>query len=539
MLKKIYCDKFQQKEIIFHDGLNSVVGDDIATNSIGKTTFLMIIDFIFGGNDYITKNSDTVENLGHHDFLFSFVFNEEEFYFKRGTEYYNNVIICNNEFEEIATNTVSEYCLWLQEKYDCELDDLSFRNIIGRYFRIYGKDNLNEKRPIQYVAKEKDNISILNLIKLFNKYTSLKSCEEQLKDLQAKKKILTDGSKKNMIPITTTKKDYKINESKINELSIELNELKKDIVNQTADLETLISKEVLELQSEKSKLAIERNILNNRLRRTNMNIEKKKSKVYAELDSFTTYFPDFNKEQISKLDTFHDNLTSILKKELTNVKNELSKQIIIIETKISELDQRIVKALEIKNAPVYSVDKLIHLTTEINKIAEQNKNFTKRNDLSDNIKTTTSNLSELKVTITDDICSQINASMSSLNKKIYSDGRRSPNFNIHDNSYTFNTYGDTGTGTAFASLISFDLSLLELTCLPALIHDLPLLKNIENEALENIFKLYSIRKKQVFIAIDKLSSYSAESKQLIENSKVLQLSKDKLLFIKNWKKTDQ
>ena len=96
MLKKIHCDKFQQKEIIFHDGLNSVVGDDIATNSIGKTTFLMIIDFIFGGNDYITKNSDTVENLGHHDFLFSFVFNEEEFYFKRGTEYYNNVIICND-----------------------------------------------------------------------------------------------------------------------------------------------------------------------------------------------------------------------------------------------------------------------------------------------------------------------------------------------------------------------------------------------------------------------------------------------------------
>ena len=63
------------------------------------------------------------------------------------------------------------------------------------------------------------------------------------------------------------------------------------------------------------------------------------------------------------------------------------------------------------------MDKLIHLTTEINEIAEQNKNFTKRNDLSNDIKTTSSNLSELKVTITDDICSQINTSMSSLNKK--------------------------------------------------------------------------------------------------------------------------
>lgn len=535
MLKRIRCDKFQKKEILFHKGLNSVVGDNIATNSIGKTTLLMIIDFIFGGNDYITKNSDTVENLGHHEFLFSFVFNEEEFYFKRSTEYTNNITICDENFKDIDTKTVTEYCLWLQKKYDCMLDGLSFRNIVGRYFRVYGKENLNEKRPIQYVAKEKDSVSIINLIKLFDKYTFLKSCEEQLKDLQAKKKILTDGSKKKMIPITKTKKEYKLNELKIKNLSMELDELKKDIVNQTADVESLISKEVLELQGKKSKLTIEKNILNNRLRRTNMNIENKKSKAHAELASFTTYFPDFNIEQINKLDTFHDNLTKILKKELIDVKKELSNQIEMIEIDINEIEHQIGKALEIKNAPVYSIDKLIQLTTELNEVVEQNRNFTRRSDLNDEIKTTNSTLSELKVTITDDICSLINTSMGDFNKKIYTDGRRSPNFNIHNNKYTFNTYGDTGTGTAFASLISFDLSLLKLTCLPALIHDLPLLKNIENNALENIFKLYSESDKQIFIAIDKLNSYSKESNELIENSKVLQLSKDELLFTKNWK----
>ena len=143
MLKRIRCNKFTQKEIIFHKGLNAVVGDEIASNSIGKTTLLMIIDFVFGGNDYITKNSDTVEHLGHHEFQFSFEFDKIEFYFSRKTDEYDKVSICDSEFNKIDLKSVTEYCSWLQKKYTCILEDLSFRNILGRYFRIYGKENLN------------------------------------------------------------------------------------------------------------------------------------------------------------------------------------------------------------------------------------------------------------------------------------------------------------------------------------------------------------------------------------------------------------
>lgn len=54
MLKEIICDKFKQKRVEFHRGLNVVLGDDQGSNSIGKSTFLMIIDFVYGGKDYIT-----------------------------------------------------------------------------------------------------------------------------------------------------------------------------------------------------------------------------------------------------------------------------------------------------------------------------------------------------------------------------------------------------------------------------------------------------------------------------------------------------
>ena len=93
MLKKISCNIFLQKEIVFHEGLNAIVGDDIASNSIGKSTMLMIIDFVFGGDDYISKNHDVVDNLGHHDFRFIFNFDNKDYYFIRSTNEYKFVEI--------------------------------------------------------------------------------------------------------------------------------------------------------------------------------------------------------------------------------------------------------------------------------------------------------------------------------------------------------------------------------------------------------------------------------------------------------------
>lgn len=86
MLKRIRCDKFREKEIIFHPGLNAVIGDEIASNSIGKSTLLMIIDFVFGGSEYIKTNSDAIEQLGPHEFLFD---SQKEYSFFSLTTYSN------------------------------------------------------------------------------------------------------------------------------------------------------------------------------------------------------------------------------------------------------------------------------------------------------------------------------------------------------------------------------------------------------------------------------------------------------------------
>ncbi len=365
----------------------------------------------------------------------------------------------------------------------------------------------------------------------------IKSFEEQIKRLTDEKSVLVDAAKKDLIP-HVTKTLFKKNEKKIEELANQLEALKADIVTASIDIEALLSKEILNLRKEKSDLITQKNILESRLARTETNLKNKNINIHPELEQFINYFPNFNVKQIEKVDSFHHTLTKILRSELQDAERELNIQVLDIEKQVKEIDAKIESKLSFKNAPKFALDKIVELAAQIKQLNDENGYFIKKKGLEESISTATQDLDALKENVLDELCSQINIKMYELNKLIYVDGRRAPTLNIHGNKYTFSTYGDTGTGTAFANLISFDLALLELTCLPAIAHDLPLLKNIENAALESIVKIYSDNQKQVFIAIDKLKSYSEDTAKLIEKHKVLQLSKDKLLFIKNWKKTD-
>ncbi len=538
MLKRIYCEKFLQKEVEFHSGLNAVVGDDVASNSIGKSTMLMIIDFVFGGEDYIKKNHDTVDQLGHHEFRFVFEFLGKEYFFIRSTNEYKSVSTCNEKFEIIDTDKVEKFTAWLQEQYMCQLEDLSFRSIIGRYFRIYGKENLNERKPIQYFEKETAAKSISALLKLFDKHKALKAFEMQIEALKSEKTTLVDAAKKDLIPHVVTKALFGKNEKKIIELTQQFELLKKDIVTASTDIEALVSKEILKLKREKSALVTKKNGLESRLIRTQTNLKNRNINIQTELNQFVHYFPNFNIQRVQEVDGFHKTITQILKSELQAAEKDLKIEMAEIEKQIFSIDKEIEEKLSIKNAPKFAVDKVVELAAEIKQLNDENGYYTKKKSVEENITSAMDDLDILKEKVLDEICNQINVKMYELNKEIYTDGRRPPTLNIHGNKYTFNTYGDTGTGTAFANLISFDLALLELTCLPAVAHDLPLLKNIENLALENIIELYSKKDKQVFIAIDKLNSYSKTAADIIEKHKVLSLSKDKVLFIKNWKKAE-
>lgn len=535
MLKMIRSSVFKQKEINFHTGLNAVIGDENGANSIGKTTLLMIIDFIFGGDDYISKNSDAIEHLGNHAFEFTFEFDNVNYNFIRKTEDYGNIHICNDDFSINASLDRLDYCEWLKEKYECNIDELSFRNIVGRYIRVYGKDNLKERDPIKYFEGESDLSSINTLIKLFNKYKVLVSCENRIKDLEERKKIYTDASKKQIISIPNNQTQFNKNNSEIALLKEKASTLRTEIETQSLDYKALLSNDLLELQKSKSEITIRMNRLITRLNRAKSTIKRKKSKIIDEKDQFLEFFPEANIDKMDKIENFHSNLVFALEKEFNEVTTKIAVEVKILETELVEVNSRISKLLNIESLPTPTIDMLVNYTQRINKLEESNLKFLNEKETIKELKDARKTRHEIKVKITDEICSRINDDMAKSIRFIYSDERRIPTFNIHGNKYTFETAGDTGTGTNYSSLISFDLSLLNFTCLPILVHDLPLLKNIENDAFGKIVRLYDSFDKQIFIAIDKLKSYGNDTYDFVKKKEVIQLTKEDILFTLNWK----
>ena len=139
MLCEIYCEKFHQNRITFHEGLNTILGDKNGSNSIGKSTFLMIIDFVFGGKDYLNKSIDVQNNIKKHEICFTFLFSDKYYYFARNTEDTETVFECDDRYNHLSSMSLTVYTNWLKEMYQIFSYGLSFRDFIGRFSRVYSK----------------------------------------------------------------------------------------------------------------------------------------------------------------------------------------------------------------------------------------------------------------------------------------------------------------------------------------------------------------------------------------------------------------
>lgn len=95
MLKRIKCELFNHKEITFHEGLNVILGDDDAKNSIGKSSALMVVDFAMGGKSLLDDKTGVIQSLGHHSYFIEFQFAKKSLYVRRSTAEPDITDICD------------------------------------------------------------------------------------------------------------------------------------------------------------------------------------------------------------------------------------------------------------------------------------------------------------------------------------------------------------------------------------------------------------------------------------------------------------
>jgi hypothetical protein len=545
MLTEIRCTEFKSNgefrpPILFSPGLNTILGDRAGTNSIGKSTFLMIVDFVFGGDDYIKKSLDMQRQIGRHVIKFAFRFNGQMHYFSRDTVTNDHVSMCNEEYQVIEDISIKEFREFLLRGYDINFPHLSFRDVISRYFRIYGRGNLDEKNPLHSVSQEHKIDAINALLKLFNLYAHLDELKNALKTAQEKKDTYNKSIKLKIIQkITKTK--YVQNERKIAELQVQLRQLasgkKSPEQGFLAGLEPEDAKRISTIKTELMNLRRQHSRLESKLEQIQRNMESNITDFQDDFGDLQIFFPSVDIRKIQEIEVFHRKLQNILR-------NEFIDAIQLTEAQLHETRESILKneaIIESEDIPEgitkKQLDEYANISNQIECLNKENASYQQLQELNASVKNISQQLDIHQSKSLRELQNTISNKMKELNDIIYEEQKQAPILTLNGDgkNYVFETPRDTGTGTSYKSLIVFDLSILALTPLPVLIHDSVVLKQIADDPLEKILELYQKSGKQIFIALDKGGSYTKRTEEILEQTAVLRLSDNgKELFGRSW-----
>ena len=541
MLYEIICDKFihgdgtSRGPITFSSGLNVIQGHDSGSNSIGKSTFLLVIDFAFGGDDY--ANQQTIQReIKSHDIKFCFVFDNVFYHFMRNTSDPKVVKTCNENYIPTGeTYKIDDFRNLLFSLYKIPLKHITFRDIVGRYFRIYGRENSNERLPLAAVPQESGSNSIIALLKLYDCFDSLAVAFENYEAKRKYREALSKAAHFNIVK-KINKKTYKENLKLLEQLEIELEHLASRGRDELLELNPDQAEQAAELKSQHELLIKQKRRLWAQYYAVKSAAQIRRPATEDEFIELSTYFPNSDLRKLSEIEKFHSQLSSILESEFSasislilSQINEISRQISSLENLMKDIDlpSRVSRA---------TLDSYANMRRQVEKLKNENENYDLQIQLKKEVADKKSTYDSLFLQQVSSLQVKINDKMESLNNEIYCGKFKAPVLNFSSTSaYTFKTPDDDGTGTNYKNLIVLDLAALELTHLPALAHDTIIFKHIDSTYMGNIINLYEKSGKQSFIAFDRTTTYDGV-KEFIDSRTVISLSDGDELYGRSWVK---
>lgn len=538
MLYEIECDKFAEKvngqlvprgRIQLREGLNTVLGDKAAQNSIGKSTFLLVVDFCFGGDDYINpKICKAKEKLHSHTINFAFKFGNRIDYFCRSTKTPSEIGICDSDYEVQRTQTLKEFKDYLLEAYGITTPSISFREMVGRFLRIYGRENYAERYPLKY-GDVKPEASIETLEKMFNVFAFIEEYKSVYDDKSKRTKVRDDATKLGeMTNVAKTKKEYNANEKEIERLKSELQKLMDREDAELSQEETNNLDKASEIRGQLTVLKRRRSRLVSQLNAVKANMSGGLVPVEEDLSELSEFFPDVDVQKLSQIEHFHDKMQRILSQEMGD---EIAQLQILIDAVSAEMT-RLQEAQRKLGVPVTVskkfMDRVVELQRQIDILTAKNKAYDKTAKLKTEKKDAKTQLEDVRETQLQVVETGINQEMTRLNDYIYNGERYAPTIKFGNSrtgkpTYDFWTEDDTGAGTNFKGLIIFDLALLRLTELPVIAHDSNIFKNIADLPIDKIMELYNQSKKQIFIAFDKEDAFYDVTRDIVHSTKIIEL----------------
>ena len=530
MLKEIRSEAFRingkdgkvRDTVIFHKGLNTILGSEQGDNSIGKSIFMLVIDFCFGGNEYAKSN--VISYVGNHTICYAHEFDGEKYFFCRSTAHPGVVSKCDNNYKIVGDLKLVEFNEWLFRSYNINLPAITFRGLISRTFRVAGRANDYIIKPLNNF-KQTDEEAIVAIERLFDVYQPLEDLKNKLKNAKELEKTYRKAQTLDLVPHNiTSKKKLDDNTKLISKLENERDSLVQNIDSELLESELKRSGQVAKLRSRLISLKGRHSQITTKLALLQNHKNGDATASFNEIEKLRLFFPSANIGHLAEIENFHKRLAGILDDEISFEIENL--EILLQETneEVKYIDDELSTLSSPLSLPADFLSEYTALTEQINQLKAQNESYLKVGILKENRIMLEEELRKEEGQTLQSLEELINKHMELINDQLYSIRREAPTIHFKSGkSYEFKTPRDQGTGTAFKSLIVLDLSILQLTKLPFIAHDSLIFKNIGDEPMNKIIEMYDKSDKQIFITFDKTSTYGERVNLIADKTSVLRL----------------
>lgn len=554
MLKEIWSERFKnhdspEKAVQLKSGLNVVIGitetGNESGNSLGKSTFLHIIDFILGGESFLKTKS--FKNAGEHKIYYMFNFSGKEFRFCRTVSKHSVVYKCQSDYsytEADKYDSLDDYKKFLAAQYKIDTSELSFRDWISPFFKIFNKSPNFKDRPLMNTSTSSEQEEIHTLEKIFNRFLEIK----EMVEVTAKRKNLTDVKK------YISKKKIELKElntiSNPKEIKKEIEALESNkqqlLENQNAyikELDAKTSTRLADINAQLSILRRKRNRLNSQISNLKKENTKESSPTRESFELLKQFFPDVNIRKIEEIESFHSKLSEILKTEYIEKIDELNKQLQPIDRTIQELQNDFYSLSGNNDFQMPFLNEYTKLQSKINDKNADLERYYENQRIIKEAKEAKPVLIHKESEILNDIAREINPVLADFSEKVLGTNYCKIQIYFEDASkYSVSVITDDGTSTTYLAPIAFDLAILKLSLLPVIAHDSYLFSDTKGKRFDSLMQYYdsmnTLVGKQIFISVHQRKApneFSDSTNQIIERNKVLVLQENgNELYGENW-----
>ena len=518
-----------------------MLGTKGATNSIGKSTTLMILDFVFGGDDYTKLCADVKKHIEDHEFKFAFEFNGKRHYYRRGTKSPNEIYVCNEHYESLEPMPIKDFRDSLARAYGVEDIGVSWREVVSGAFRIWQRDNDKTSLPLSTHRTDTHRHGIERLLALFGKLQEIKDAL----DAETAAKAATEAAKNAPqyfgVQIAATASEMETNLKRIAELQQQLAAIRETLESTSeSEMTAEQAKIVADLRRQQTPLYRQRTILTHQLDALRMNSHiagKRKAKDIIE--PLREFFPESELKGLEQVEQFRTDVKDLVAKHAKKEIKEKEEKLRRVERRLEELDEQIGRITLPRAVTIKAADTYHDLMNEIAKLRAANNRYEKKREYEDRKAEAKRRIEVESKDLLAEVQKRLNAALKEIDGQFTKDKRKQPKIKLDSiDKYSYAIADDTGTGSGYRSLVSFDLALLRETKLPVLIEDSMMFKQIETDAVELILAYYAaIKDKQIFISLDEIDKYKEPTQELINAHTVLRLATgEEALFGWEWGK---